>query len=76
MIACLSALLKRPEILHDAKIESRVLRECIDAGGIDGISFLPEPKVDGLPEEAHVAIVNLLREITRSGFVYPDDLMK
>lgn len=76
MIACLSALLKRPEILHDAKIESRMLRECIDAGGIDGVSFLPEPKVDGLPEETHIAIVNLLHEITRSGFVYPDYLMK
>jgi hypothetical protein len=74
--ACLSALLKRPEILHDAKIESRVLRECVDAGGIDGISFLPEPKVDGLPEEAHIAIVTLLREITRAGFVYPDYLTK
>jgi hypothetical protein len=76
MIACLSALLKRPEILHDAKIESRMLRECIDAGGIDGVSFLPEPKVDGLPEETHIAIINLLHEITRSGFVYPDYLMK
>jgi hypothetical protein len=74
--ACLSALLKRPEVLHDAKIESRVLRECIDAGGIDGISFLPEPKVDGLPEEAHIAVVTLLREITRAGFVYPDYLTK
>jgi len=29
-----------------------------------------------LPEEAHVAIVTLLREITRSGFVYPDYLTK
>lgn len=76
IIACLSALLKRPEILHDAKIESRVLRECIDAGGIDGISFLPEPKVDGLPEEAHIAVITLLREITRAGFVYPDYLTK
>lgn len=76
VIACLSVLLNRPEILHDSKIESRMLRESIDAGGVDGISFLPEPKVDGLPEETHVAIVNLLHEITRSGFVYPDYLLK
>jgi D-glutamate cyclase len=76
IIACLSALLKRPEVLHDAAIESRVLRECVDAGGIDGISFLPEPRVDGLPEEAHIAIIHLLREITRAGFVYPDYLTK
>jgi len=44
LIACLSVLLKRPEILHDGKIESRVLRECIDAGGIDGVPSSRNPK--------------------------------
>jgi len=33
-------------------------------------------KVDGLPEEAQVAMVNLLREITKAGFVYPDYIYK
>jgi hypothetical protein len=74
--ACLSMLLNKPEIMHDAKIESRMLRECIDAGGIDGALCLPEPKVDGLPEEIHIAVVNLLQEITRAGFGYADHLMK
>jgi D-glutamate cyclase len=74
--ACLSVLMNNPEILQDAKIESRMLRECIDAGGIDGVSYYPEPKVDGLPEEAQVAIVTLLHEITKSGFVYPDYIYK
>lgn len=74
--ACLSVLLSNPEVFHNAQIESRMLRECIDAGGIDGATYLPEPKVDGLPEEAQVAMVNLLREITRAGFVYPDYIYK
>jgi hypothetical protein len=70
--ACLSLLLDNPEVLHDVKTESRMLRQCIDAGGINGPSFLPEPKVDGLTEETNLAILNILREMTKPGFVYPD----
>jgi D-glutamate cyclase len=69
--ACLSVLLNNPEILHDERIESRMLRECIDAGGIDGASHLPEPRVDGLSEKIQIAIVNLLHEITGPGFFQP-----
>ena len=70
--ACLSVLLNNAEILHDAKTESRMLRSCIDAGGVNGPSFLPEPKVDGLPEETHHALLNILAEMTKAGFEYPD----
>ena len=70
--ACLSVLLNNSEILHDAGTESRMLRECIDAGGINGPSFLPEPKVDGLPEETNLAFLQLLAEMTKAGFEYPD----
>ncbi len=70
--ACLSVLLDNPEVLHDGKIESRMLRECIDAGGVNGPSFLPEPRVDDMPEEIGIAFVNILREITKSGFAFPD----
>ena len=70
--ACLSVLLDNHEILHDVKIESRMLRECIDAGGINGPSFLPEPKVDGLTEEADLAFLTILAEMTKAGFEYPD----
>lgn len=72
VIACLSVLLNNPEILQGPKLESRMLKECIDAGGIDGVTCLPEPKVDGLPEEAHLALLSLLREITKAGFVFLD----
>jgi hypothetical protein len=53
-----------------------MLRECIDAGGIDGVSCLPQPKVDGLPEETDLAVISFLREITKAGFAYPGDLTK
>lgn len=72
VIACLSVLLNNHAVLHDTKIESRMLRECIDAGGINGPSFLPEPKIDDMPEEVDLAIINILQEMTRSGFAYPE----
>ena len=72
VIACLSMILDNPEVLHDTKTESRMLRECIDAGGINGPSFLPEPKVDGLSEETDLAFLTFLAEMTRAGFVYPE----
>jgi hypothetical protein len=70
--ACLSLLLNNPEVCHNAEIESRMLRLCIDAGGINGPSFLPEPKVDGLSEETNRSVVNILGEMTRVEFGYPD----
>jgi len=70
--ACLSVLLSNPEILHDAKIESRMLSACIDAGGVNGPSFLPEPKVDGLSEEINLAVLSILAEMTKAEFGYPD----
>ncbi len=70
--ACLSLLLQNPEILQNAKTESRMLRACIDAGGVNGPSFLPEPKVDGLSEETNLAFLNILTEMTQISFEYPD----
>jgi hypothetical protein len=64
--ACLAALLDRPEILHDAATESRMLRCCIDAGGVDGFSCRPIPVTDGMSEPVHVGITTLLNEIIRA----------
>jgi hypothetical protein len=64
--ACLAALLDRPEILHDAATESRMLRCCIDAGGVDGFSCRPIPVTDGMQEAVHVGLVTLLNEIVRA----------
>lgn len=70
--AGLSLLLNNPEVCHNAEMESRMLRLCIDAGGINGPSFLPEPKVDGLSAETNRSVVTILAEMTRAQFAYPD----
>jgi hypothetical protein len=69
--ACLAVLLETPELLHDADLETRMLHACIAAGAIDGVSHMPEPGVDGMPEAVHRAFVTLLRETTQIKFVYP-----
>jgi hypothetical protein len=72
--ACLAACLDAPEILHDAKAEARMLRACLDAGMADGISILCEPKVDGIPEEVHLAVVTLLNTVVRAPVAYAKSL--
>jgi hypothetical protein len=69
--ACLAVLLDSPALLHDADLESRMLTACIAAGGIDGVTHMPEPGVDGMGEEVHRSFLTLLREITQIKFVYP-----
>jgi hypothetical protein len=70
--ACLAALLNEPAILHDVRTESRMLRECVDAGAVNGPSFLAELKVDGVSEDTNLAILRVLSEIIAAPFGYPD----
>ncbi len=69
--ACLSAMLGNPDILHNGEIEDRMLRECIDAEGIDGVTGLPEPKVDDIPGRIHSHLVDILRETIQGGLRGP-----
>jgi hypothetical protein len=48
-------------LLHSADEERKMIQACVDAGGVDGITRRPEPTVDGLPLEAHVGMLELLR---------------
>jgi D-glutamate cyclase len=64
--ACLAAMLGRPEVLHDPATEARMLRCCIDAGGVDGFSCRPVPCTDGMVEAVHLGLVALLNEIVRA----------
>jgi hypothetical protein len=64
--ACLAALLDRPEVMHDAVTEARMLRCCIDAGGIDGFSCRPIPQTDGMVEAVHLGVVSLLNELVQA----------
>jgi hypothetical protein len=72
--ASLSALLGRPEVMHDIETERRMLHRCIEAGGIDGFTCRPVPMTDGMQESTHVAICALLNEIIRAPAVTVDGL--
>ena len=38
-----------------------MVQACVDAGAVDGLTRRAEPTVDGLPLEAHVGMLELLR---------------
>lgn len=66
IVACLALLLGNEEVLHDRNLEVRVIRECADAGAIEGVTGIPKPAVDDFPAEFHGEIVELLRTIVRN----------
>ncbi len=59
--ACLS-LLVGDSLLHDPAVERRLLRAASRAGAIDGIGGGTTGWCDGLPTDAHAAVVRLLGE--------------
>jgi hypothetical protein len=61
----LAALSKRL-LLHTAEEERRMVRACVAAGAVDGITRKREATVDALPLEAHAGMVELLRLIQDS----------
>jgi hypothetical protein len=60
IVAELARLAGRP-LLHTAEEEQAMVRACVDAGAVDGLTLRPEPTVDGLPLPAHVGMLELLR---------------
>jgi hypothetical protein len=61
--AALAWLLKRPELLHSPAQEERILRACLDAGGLEAMFCTTEFFVDGLMGETSMAALQLLRDI-------------
>jgi len=59
--ACLAAMLNRIEVFHDRATEQRMLHNCVNAGAVDGNTTWRTPTVDGVSEEADLAIVDLMR---------------
>jgi hypothetical protein len=66
--AGLAAITGKSEALHTEGEALRVIRECIDAGGLDGPAKVPRPFLDAIPEKIDVAILNFLGEIIRGRF--------
>lgn len=64
--AVLAALLDRPEVMHDAATEARMLEKALDAGAIDGFAYRPVPMTDGMVAAVHVAIATILNELVRA----------
>jgi hypothetical protein len=63
--AALAYLLNKPEILHTPAQEERLLRACLDAGGLEAMFCTTDFIVDGLDGETSMAVVQILGNIVR-----------
>jgi hypothetical protein len=61
--AALAWLLKKPEILHSPAQEGRILRACLDAGGLEAMYCTTDFVVDNLAGETSMAVLQFLRDI-------------
>ena len=67
--ACLAAVLERPELIHDADTERRMLEECVRTGGVDGATTQQTLGVDGTPTYVQTAVVDLMRVVVTRGLL-------
>lgn len=63
--AALAFLLKSPALVHGMEDERRIVRACLDAGGLEAINCSTDAWVDGLDLESSMACVQLLSNIIR-----------
>lgn len=66
MLACLSHLLDKPELLHSTEMETRVLQAACDSGAIDGPTGLPVPAIDNVDVKTHNHMIEVMRDIVAS----------
>ncbi len=67
--AALAALTGRPEIMHSAEIERRMIEACVATHAADGSTGRHIMQVDGMPAEVSYAIVTMLGCIVRNGLL-------
>jgi hypothetical protein len=67
--AALAAILGRPELMHSAETERRMLEACVAAHGVDGSTGRHVLAVDGMPAEVQYAVVTMLACIVRNGCI-------
>jgi hypothetical protein len=64
IVAALERLTGRT-LLHTAGVERRLIARCVAAGAVDGLRRWARPTVDGLDDDVHAAVVDLLRWAAR-----------
>ena len=69
--AALAAVLGRPEIIHSAEDERRMLEACVRLGGADGSTGTHVLAVDGTPAEVQTGMNSLMRAIVTNGLKPP-----
>lgn len=69
--AALAAWVKRPELLHGADVERRMLEECVRTGGADGALGRHTVSVDGTPASVQLALLELMRQVITIGLHPP-----
>lgn len=67
--AALAAATGRPEIMHSAEVERRMIEACVVTGGADGSTGRHILQVDGMPMAVSCAVVTMLGCIVRNGLV-------
>lgn len=70
--ACLAYLLKKPQLIHSPEMEQRIVRACLDAGGLEAMYCTTEFLVDGLDGETSMACMQFLSNIVRKNLERPD----
>jgi hypothetical protein len=69
--AALAFLLQRPDLMHTPEQEERIVRACLDAGGLEGMNCTTAFTVDGLDGRTSMACIQILRDIVSKGLEAP-----
>jgi hypothetical protein len=67
--AALAVILERPEIMHGAEIERRMIEACVATHAVDGSTGRHILAVDGMPMEVSCAVVTMLDCIVRNALI-------
>lgn len=65
--------LEKPRVMIEADTVERMLRNCVEAGAVDGSSCRPVLADDGVPLPAHRACIDLLNTLVHIALTESDD---
>ena len=69
--AALAAVLGRPELLHSADVDRRMLEECVRTGAADGATGRHTLSVDGTSAITQTSVLELMRAVITVGLMPP-----